>query len=41
MTDFSSQIGVSRHLLKNNKEMWESRGRYTIHYCKTNNGETE
>jgi hypothetical protein len=33
MTDISSQIGVSTHSSKNNKEMWESRGRYTIHFC--------
>jgi hypothetical protein len=37
MTDISHQIGVSRHSSKNNNEMWESRGRYTIHFCKTNN----
>jgi hypothetical protein len=37
MTDISSQIGVSTHSSKTNNEMWESRGRYTIHYCKTNN----
>jgi hypothetical protein len=37
MTDISSQIGVSTHSSKNNKEMWEYRGRYTIHFCKTNN----
>ncbi len=40
MTEISSQIGVSRHSSKNNHEMWESRGRYTIHFfnfCKTNN----
>jgi hypothetical protein len=35
LTDISSQIGVSRHSSKNNNEMWESRGRYTIHLCKT------
>ncbi len=37
MTDISSQIGVSTHSSKTNNEMWESRGRYTIHFCKTNN----
>ncbi len=37
MTDISSQIGVSTHSSKNINEMWESRGRYTIHFCKTNN----
>ncbi len=37
MTDISSQIGVSRHLSKNNNELFESRGRNTIHFCKTNN----
>ncbi len=37
MTDISSQIGVSTHSSKSNNEMWESRGRYTIHFCKTNN----
>ncbi len=37
MTYISSQIGVSTHSLKTNNEMWESRGRYTIHFCKTNN----
>ncbi len=37
MTDISSQIGVSTHFSKTNNEMWESRGRYTIHFCKTNN----
>jgi hypothetical protein len=37
MTDISSQIGVSTHSSNNNKEMWESRGRYTIHFCKINN----
>jgi hypothetical protein len=36
MTDISSQIGVSTHSSKINNEMWESRGRYTIHFCKTN-----
>jgi hypothetical protein len=36
MTDILSQIGVSRHSSKNNNQMWESRGRYTIHFCKTN-----
>ncbi len=33
MTDISSQIGVSSHFSKTNNEMWESRGRYTIHFC--------
>ncbi len=37
MTDISSQIGVSTHSSKTNNKMWESRGRYTIHFCKTNN----
>jgi hypothetical protein len=37
MTDILSQIGVSTHSSKNNNEMWESRGRYTIDFCKTNN----
>ncbi len=37
MTDISSQIGVSTHSSKPNNEMWESRGRYTIHFCKTIN----
>ncbi len=37
MTDISSQIGVSTHSSKTNNEMWESRRRYTIHFCKTNN----
>jgi hypothetical protein len=37
MTEISSQIGVSSHSSKTNNEMWESRGRYTIHFCKTNN----
>jgi hypothetical protein len=36
MTDISSQIGVSTHSSKTNNEMWESRGRYTNHFCKTN-----
>jgi hypothetical protein len=36
MTDISSQIGVSTHSSKTNNEMWESRGRYTIHSCKSN-----
>jgi hypothetical protein len=36
MTDISSQIGVSTHSSKTNNEMWESRGRYTIYFCKTN-----
>ena len=37
MTDISSQIGVSDHSSKTDNEMWQSRGRYTIHFCKTNN----
>ena len=37
MTDISIQIGVSTHSSKTNNEMWESKGRYTIHFCKTNN----
>jgi hypothetical protein len=37
MTDISSLIGVSTHSSKTNKQLWESRGRYTIHFCKTNN----
>ena len=37
LIDVSSQIGVSTHSSKTNSEMWESRGRYTIHFCKTNN----
>ncbi len=37
MTDISSYIGVSTHSSKTNNEIWESRGRYTIHFCKTNN----
>jgi hypothetical protein len=37
ITDISSYIGVSTHSSKTNNEMWESRGRYTIHFCKTNN----
>jgi hypothetical protein len=37
MTDISSQISVSTHSSKTNNEMWESRGKYTIHFCKTNN----
>ncbi len=37
MNDISSQIGVSTHSSKTNNEMWESRGRYTIHFCKTKN----
>jgi hypothetical protein len=32
MIDISSQIGESTHSSKNNKEMWESRGRNTIHF---------
>jgi hypothetical protein len=38
-TDISSLIGVSTHSSKNNKEMWKSRGRCTIHFCKTNKRE--
>ncbi len=37
MTDISAHIGVSTHSSKINNEMWESRERYTIHFCKTNN----
>jgi hypothetical protein len=37
MTGISNQIGVSTHSSKINNEMWVSRGRYTIHFCKTNN----
>jgi hypothetical protein len=37
MTGISSQNFVSTHSSKNNNEMWESRGRYTIHFCKLNN----
>jgi hypothetical protein len=37
MTDISSHIGVSTHSSKINNEMWGSRGRYTIHFCRTNN----
>ncbi len=37
MNDISSQIGVSMHSPKTNNEMWESRGRHTIHFCKTHN----
>ncbi len=37
MTELSSQIGVSTHSSKTNNDMWESRERYTIHFCKTNN----
>jgi hypothetical protein len=37
MTDNSSQIGVSTHSSKTNNEIWESRGRYTVHFYKTNN----
>ncbi len=37
MTDISCQIGVSTYFSKTNNEMWESRGSYTIHFCKTNN----
>jgi hypothetical protein len=36
MTDIISQIGVSTNSSKTNNKMWESRGRYTIHFCKTN-----
>jgi hypothetical protein len=28
---------MSTHSSKTNNEMWESRGRYTINFCKTNN----
>ncbi len=37
IADISSQIGVSTHSSKTNNEMWESRGRYTIHFSKPNN----
>jgi hypothetical protein len=37
MTDISSETGVSTHSSKTINELWESRGRYTIHFCKTNN----
>ncbi len=37
MTDLSSQIGVSTHSSKTNNEMRGSRGRYSIHFFKTNN----
>ncbi len=37
MTDISSQIGASTHSSETNNEMWESRGRNTIHFCKINN----
>jgi hypothetical protein len=37
MAHISSHIGVSTHSSKTNKAMWKSRGRYTIHFCKTNN----
>jgi hypothetical protein len=37
MTDISSPIGASTHSSNTNNEMWESRGRYTIHFYKTNN----
>ncbi len=37
MTDISSKIGMSTHSSKTNNELWKSRGRYTIHFCKTNN----
>jgi hypothetical protein len=37
MTDIPSQIGVSTHSSKTNNEILESRGRYTINFCKTNN----
>jgi hypothetical protein len=36
MTDISSRIGVPTHSSKNNNEMWESKGKYTVHFCKTN-----
>jgi hypothetical protein len=36
MTDISSQIGVSTYSSKTNNEMWESRGRYSIRFCKPN-----
>jgi hypothetical protein len=37
MTVISSQIGVSRHPSKKSNNMLESRGRFTINFCKTNN----
>jgi hypothetical protein len=37
MTDILSQIGVVRHPSKRSSEMSESRGRFTVHFCKTNN----
>ncbi len=37
ITDISSQIGLSTHSSKTSNEIWESSGRYTIHFCKTNN----
>jgi hypothetical protein len=37
MTNISSQISISRYPSKNNNEIWESRGRLTVHFCKTNN----
>ncbi len=39
LTDISSQIGVSTHSSKTNNEMWESRGRYIIHFVKQIIGE--
>jgi hypothetical protein len=36
MTDISSHIGLSTHSSKTNNEVWESRERYTIHFCETN-----
>jgi hypothetical protein len=35
MTDISSQISASTYSSKTNNKMWVSRGRYTIHFCKT------
>jgi hypothetical protein len=37
MSDISSQIGVSRHPSKKSTEMSECRGRFTVHFSKTNN----
>ncbi len=37
MAAISSHNGVSTHSSKTNNEMWESRRRYTIHFCKINN----
>jgi hypothetical protein len=37
MTDIPSQIGVSTNSSKTNNELWESTGRYTMHFCKRNN----